>query len=45
MKLNEDDCHLMIFGAKRGTEITIKVGEACVQESREENLLGIILDQ
>ena len=31
MKLNEDKCHLMIFGAKRSNETTIKIGEACVK--------------
>ena len=45
MKLNEEKCHLMIFGAKRSNETTIKIGEACVKESTEENLLGILLDQ
>ena len=44
MKLNEDKCHLMI-GAKRDTEITIKIGEACIKESKEQRLLGITLDQ
>ena len=45
MKLNEDNCHFMIFGAKRSNETTIKIGEACVKESTEENLLGITIDQ
>ena len=45
MKLNEDKCHLMIFGAKGSNETTIKIGEACVKESTEENLLGITFDQ
>ena len=45
MKLNEDKCHLMIFGAKRSNETTIKIGEACVKESTEENLLGTTFDQ
>ena len=31
MKLNEDKCHLMIFGAKRINETTIKIGEVCVK--------------
>jgi len=31
MKLNEDNRHLMIFGAKRDTEIAIKIGEACIK--------------
>ena len=33
------------FGAKRSNETTIKIGEACVKESTEENLLGITFDQ
>ena len=45
MKLNEDKCHLMVFGARGGNEITIKIGGACVKESTEENLLGITFDQ
>ena len=45
MMLNEDKCQLMIFGAKGSNETTIKLGGACVKESKEENLLGITLDQ
>ena len=45
MKLNEDKCHLMIFGAKGSNETTIKIGQACVKDSTEENLLGITFDQ
>ena len=45
MKLNEDKCHLIIFGAKGSNETTIKIGEVCVKESTEENLLGIRFDQ
>ena len=45
MKLNEDKCHLMIFGAKGNNEISIKIGEACVKESKEEKLLGITFDR
>ena len=44
-KLNEDKCHLMIFGAKGSNEISITIGETCVKESTEENLLGITFDQ
>ena len=39
MKLNEDKCHLMICGAKRDTEITVKIGEACIKESREQTYI------
>ena len=45
MKLNEDKCHLKIFGAKGSNDTTIKIGEARVKESTEENLLGITFDQ
>ena len=45
MKLNEDKCHLIVFGARGGNETTIKIGDACVKESSEENLLGITFDQ
>ena len=44
MKLNEDKCHLMIFGRK-SDEASIKIGEARVKESNEEKLLGITFDQ
>ena len=44
MKLNEDKCHLIVFGARGGNETTIKIGDACVKESSEENLLGITFD-
>ena len=44
MKLNEDKCHLMIFGGK-SDEVSVKIGEADVKESKEEKLLGIIFDQ
>ena len=45
MKINDDTCHLMIFGVKVDHEITIKIGEDCVKESTEENILGITFDQ
>ena len=45
MKLNEEKCHLIVFGARGGNETTIKVGDACVKESSVENLLGISFDQ
>ena len=44
MKLNEDKCHLMIFGRKSNL-VSVKIGEANVKESKEEKLLGIIFDQ
>ena len=45
MKLNEKKCHLMIIGAKGRNETTIKIDEACVKESKEENLLCVTFYQ
>ena len=36
---------LLIFGVQQDTEITVKIEEACIKESKEQNLLGITLDQ
>ena len=36
MKLIEDKCHLMIYGVKGDTEVTIKIGETCIKESKEQ---------
>ena len=44
MKLNDDKYHLMIFGGK-SDEVSVKIGEANVKESKEEKLLGIIFYQ
>ena len=44
MKLNEDKCHLMVFGGK-SNEVSVKIGETGVKESKEEKLLRIIFDQ
>ena len=35
MKLNEDKCHLIVFGARGGNETTIKIGDACVKFGRK----------
>ena len=43
MKLNVDKCHLMIFGEK-SKKMKIHFGEAVIDESDEETLLGITLD-
>ena len=40
MKLNEDKCHLMIFGGK-SNEVSVKIGEASVKESKEEKLRAL----
>ena len=44
MKLNEDKCHLMTFGGK-SNEVSVKLGEANVKESKEVKLLGVIFDE
>ena len=44
MKLNEGKCHLLTFGTIQ-SNIKIKFGEAIVEESSEEKLLGMILDK
>ena len=43
MQLNVDKCHLMIFGEK-SKKMKIHFGEAVIEESDEETLLGITLD-
>ena len=43
MKLNVDKCHLMIFGEK-SKKMKIHFGEAVIEESDEETLLGTTLD-
>ena len=42
MKLNAGKCHLLTFGTNQ--DIKIKIGEAIVEESSEEKLLGVIID-
>ena len=44
MKLNEDKCHLMIFGDK-SNDIFLNIGGVRIKESKEEKLLGVILDK
>ena len=44
MKLNDDKCHLMIFGEK-SNDLSIKIGSTTITESREEKLLGVTLDK
>ena len=41
MKLNAGKCHLLTFGTNQD-DIKIKIGEAIVEESSEEKLLGVI---
>ena len=44
MKLNEDKCHFIFFGASN-ERANIHVGEAQIEESGKEKLLGITLDK
>ena len=44
MKLNAGKCHLLTFGTNQD-DIKIKIGEAIVEESSEEKLLGVIIDK
>ena len=44
MKLKEEKCHLLVFGEK-DTEISINVGPSVIKESKEEKLLGVVIDQ
>ena len=45
MKLNDEKCQLMIFGANGSNDTTIIIGGARVKESTDENLLEITFDQ
>ena len=44
MKLNEDKCHLMVFGDK-SNDIALNIGSVRIKERTEEKLLGVILDK
>ena len=44
LKLNDDKCHLMIFGDK-STETTISIGNSRINESDYEKLLGVTFDK
>ena len=44
MKLNEEKCRLLIFGEK-DIEISINIGTSMIKESKEEKLLGVLIDQ
>ena len=41
MKANADKCHLLVT---RDTDVTAKIGEFDVKNSREEKLLGVKID-
>ena len=44
MKLNEEKCHLLVFGEK-DTKVSIKAGSSVIEESNEEKLLGVIINR
>ena len=44
LKLNDDQCHLMILGDK-STETTISIGNSRINESDYEKLLGVTFDK
>ena len=44
MKLNEDKCHLIIFG-DNSNEISLNIENVTIKESTEEKLLGVIFDK
>ena len=44
LKLNDDKCHLMIFGGK-STEATVTIGNSKINESDYEKLLGVTFDK
>ena len=44
IKLNEDKCHLMVFGDK-SNDVSLNIGRITIKESTEEKLLGVILDK
>ena len=44
MKVNGEKCHLMFFSNVKSTNIEININNEVIQESSEERLLGVILD-
>ena len=44
MKLNDDKCHLLVFGDKTN-DVSVKVGNSLIKESSEEKLLGVTIDK
>ena len=44
LKLNDDKCHLMIFGDK-STEATVSIGNSRIDEGDYEKLLGVTFDK
>ena len=44
LKLNDDKCHLMIFGDK-STEAAVSIGNSRINESEYKKLLGVTFDK
>ena len=44
MKLNEEKCHLLVL-VEKDLEISINIGTSVIKESKEEKLLGVLIDQ
>ena len=44
MKLNEEKCHLLVFGEK-DIEISINIATSVIIERKEDKLLGVLIDQ
>ena len=44
MKLNEDKCHLIIFGI-REEKVSMHAGDVQIEETDDEKLVGITLDK
>ena len=43
MKLDEDKCHFLALDASHDDPVTIKIGNACVQNSTQEELFDITI--
>ena len=44
VKLNDEKCHRMIFGERTNQEVSISIGSCAVTNSKEEKLLGVLID-
>ncbi len=45
MKLNAEKCHFMVLGRSADQTITVRIGNSTIENSREEKLLGVIIDR
>ena len=44
MRINEDKCHLLMFGARSKDSVLVQIGSSTITNSIKEQLLGVILD-